>query len=289
MDNIKIFTKKEINNLMVLPLSNKISSTEANLYLYNDLKLKRTEVFKIFYRRDDTYIKDKTFIIKELINNKELLSIEELVLPDYLVQVDGKIVGYSMPYIKDNFNLTMVLNSKDVRLSKKIQYLKSIYQLLEFFINLSKNNNFLYLSDIHESNFIYDLNKSLLKVIDLDSAYINNSRVFPNKYLACNPNISGLENKYPIDKNTSFPIPSSNTTIASFIFMFLNTLSNDMTWKYSILEFYDYIYYLDSIGVDSKILDDIESVYSYGDIVSFDINNLYDLDLKKDYSFKLKR
>lgn len=125
-------TTRQLKKIPTLNLSSNIVNTEANLYIYTS-KTKYnyvTELLKLYYNQEIDHIADKIAIISKLIATFESLDMEELVTPSALVCLDGEISGFTMPFIEDNVNLTLLLNNPKVKLSFKLQFLKKILAIL---------------------------------------------------------------------------------------------------------------------------------------------------------------
>lgn len=287
MKNIEL-SHRELSRIPLLQISKNIVNTEAKLYLYdhkdkwNHIK----EVLKIYYNTEEEFLVNKVFVISWILANKKYLDMKELVLPTSLVSVDNRISGFSMPYIEDNVNLVFFLNNPNVSLEQKIKYLKKIYQVLEKILNIKELQDKFFLGDIHEANFLLDLNTQSIKVIDIDSSYVTTSRIPTSKYISFNKNIMDNDRKYPKDQFGEI-IPSKNTTILSFIYMLMNALSgvND-SYKWSIHEYYTYLSKLADLKLPKELLDSLASVYDYSDVIPFDISMLDNIDIRKDYSLK---
>ena len=56
-------------------------------------------------------------------------------------------------------------------------------------------------------------------------------------------------------------IPNKNTTLISYIYMFLNTLTNEYVPDLSISRFCEILNMLNSVGVDNKLLDTFFNIY----------------------------
>ncbi len=262
--NINISHRK-LKTLEPLKLDKKVTNTEAMIYVY-DHKDKWDHVkdlLKLYYYWDDSeYIADKINTISALIKNSEILNIPELVLPKGLVTVDQTVYGFYMDYIENNINMAVLLSNKNITLDKKLKHLKEIYKLLYKLLSIKELKNNFYLSDIHEGNFIYDLDNKVIKAVDIDSSYINKSYVSASKYLTGNDKILNIP-KYTMDYNgVATPIPSKNTTILSFLYMLLNTLSGSSVYRWSKSEFYSYLSFLRKSGMKNEIVDIFEKMYN---------------------------
>ena len=282
IQEIKPFVLEDKNKLH---FSYKIANTESKLY-----KLKNSdkeELIKIFYQKDnEEYMRDKIYILDNLIDNKDIINIENLLLPNNLISIDNKIVGYSMDYIKHNINLATVLSNEKVSLRIKLVLLKKIFLVLKKSLEIQGLEGKFYLNDIHEGNIIYDTQAGVIRIVDIDSSYINNSKIYPTKFFCINDEMKNYQNKYPIDPNEKQFIPNNNTVIISYIFMLLNTLSEELSYTWSKKDLLEYLNLLNLNGVSYKITDDISSIYDEKDNISFDLDNLNYLNANNNYSFR---
>ncbi len=281
--NIIELRKRDLLKLDTLKIHNKVLNTEGKLYIYSykNKWIRKNEVLKIYFMNN--LIDKKIDVVKNLLLNKKHINVQELVLPTSLVSIDSNLSGFSMPYISNNINLVLLLKNNNVMLSKKIEFLKSIYKIIEKLDKIKKLDNNFFLGDIHESNFIFDTKKQIIRAVDIDSSYINNSYISPAKYLTVNKKIINM-NKYPFKDNN--PIPNTNTSILCFIYMLLNVLSNDNSYYWSIDEYYNYLNYLRDKNCSYELLDNLSKIYIDGIDNEFNINLLDTIDVKKSYKLK---
>lgn len=149
----------------------------------------------------------------------------------------------------------------------------------------------IYLNDIHASNFIVDTQNQDIKVVDLDSCRICNSKPFLARYLTPLSlfNEAPGKNKYDIYKkelnskanistiemmlyNKNEPYYSEYLSSESelgfvnsnresdlycYVILFLNYLYGENVGLFSLEEFYNYIDYLNQIGFDNELLKSI--------------------------------
>ena len=274
-----------LNDKDKLHFSYKIANTESKLYKTNIFG--KEELIKIFYQKDnEEYMKDKIYILDNLITNKDLIDIENLLLPNSLISIDNKIVGYKMDYIKHNLNLATILSNDKISLRIKLILLKKIYTVLDKSLKIKGLEGKFFLNDIHESNIIYDTQSEIIRIVDMDSSYINNSKIYPTKYFCVNTEMKKHPNKYPIDQKEKLFIPNNNTVLVSYIFMLLNTISEDLSYNWNKETLLEYLNLLNSKEVSYKLTDDLLSIYDDSDNISFDIDNLNCLNPNNNYSIR---
>lgn len=284
-------TKRKLRQLERLQLSSSIVNTEARLYLnkYKDTWVHKKELFKVYYRDEDEYLMDKMHVILQLLMNKELLDMEELVLPNSLVTVDDKISGYSMPFIENNINYTILLKNPKIKLDLKLKFLKEILKVLKKLADKKELEDNFFLGDIHEANFLWDMDEQNIKVVDIDSAYINNSPISISKFLTFNEKLENVSSKYVMDEESERIIPSRETTIASFWFMFLDTISNGNSYKWSLNEYYAYISFLKKQGIDEVIIEELNKMYVPSSFADLDESTLDYINTDRDYTLQRAR
>lgn len=281
-------TSRNLKKMPRLQISNKIVSTEGKLYVY-DYKNKwqhLREVLKIYYNQSDAYLADKIYTISQLLASFEELDVPELVLPTALLSVDGNISGYTMPLVENNINLTLLLNNPKVNLEQKMRYLKEIYDLLIKITGIRELDDKFFLGDIHEANFILDIDEQMVKAVDLDSSYINGSSIAISKFLTYNENLLNNPLKYP-HNDEDRAIPNQNTTILCFCYMLLNALSgNNDSYHWSLNEFYSYIEFMKKNGCSGELIKALINLFSRSQTNEFPRELLDSIDTKKDFTLK---
>lgn len=285
-------SKRDLRKMPPLNLSKQILNKEAKLYIH-DFKKKyhhQKDLLKIYYNQTPFYIADKIHIISKLIATFEKIEMKELVLPTSLVSLDSQISGFSMPFIENNINLTLLLNNPNVCLQQKLKWLKEILLILIKIEESPFLNQKFYLGDIHEANFILDMNTQMIKAVDLDSSYIHGGPIPVSKFTTLNFLLEQFPNKYHLDIESGKFIPDKNITSASFLYMLLNVLSgsNDShLWSYN--EFYQYLSFLKTNEVPRELLDIIANLYTAGKIDIYNLNLLDGINPEKDYTLARAR
>ena len=261
-------TNAELDKLHYFFPGKGVVNVEGDLFLTGSrINLwKKRQLLKRFTLRDKQYLDSKLLNITTLINYSDTLGqIEELVLPDSILVIGGKVVGCTMPFIEKSANLQTVLENKETPLEERLTYLKQIALVLEKIENLSDFPYEFHIGDLHEGNCI--LKDGKIKIIDLDSAYISNNTPFQSKYLVINKNLEMCPHKYKVGEN-GLVIPTTDTDRYCLIIMLLNTLSRFKICDLSINEFYEYLNYLEDIGLNKELLAKIENIYHEGETKS---------------------
>ena len=279
METISL-TKKRFESLIPYELPNYVYNTEGTLYTLPIKSRWKVELklLKRLFLTNGKVFGNKLQTINSLIDNKNELDIEEIVFPEKIATVGGEIIGFTMPLI-DSINLSTALKSKDIDNERKIKYLKQIGMILEK-MQLRRDYTSIsdfYINDLHESNFVVDKNDNV-KVIDIDSCKINGNDIFNSKYLSqksfinevykyqknneCNPQDNDYPysyHKYSTDITGAF-VPDRNTDLYCYIMVILNFLYGNNIQNFTLQDFYDYLEYLQYIGVNQELLTYFEKI-----------------------------
>jgi len=286
MNNINI-SKKKYDSLKKIELPKDIVSTEAAFYKLNYLG--KVKVFKNLYRTSGPIFANKLFIIEMLNAYREILP-HNFILPESLVSVDKEIKGFILPFA-NGVNLEIYLADRNVIIKDKLMAIQKIGNVLEHLNHIRKNSSLdsIYLNDLHASNFIVDPKTNDIKVVDLDSCKICDSKPLPARYLNphCLLNRTPGQNKYDIYRknlisNSQYQVSSISKSVEHdkgyykyanyrdelgyinsneesdlycYTILFLNYLYGENINRFSLEQFYDYICYLEKIGFNQKLLE----------------------------------
>ena len=169
-----------------------------------------------------------------------------------------------MPYAK-GVTLEEYLDS-DVSIDLKINALKKVGNILEKMKELRIKNQMpdFFINDLHEKNFIVNLDSKEVSVVDLDSCSIDGNLKFGSKYLSYLTPLDGFKKYKKVETFTCGAdyIPSMDTDLYCYIIMVLNFLSNIDFHKLSVEEANKYFEYLSNIGLNKELLDNISKIYS---------------------------
>lgn len=238
-----------------------IINTEGRLYILNDRLL-----FKRFYVDEGEYFGNKLLTLNTLIDNREALADRSLILPEKIVLVDKKVVGFTMPFIKDNINLTILLESRSIPFSTKIEYLRRVGEILENVQNVKEFKGNFFLGDVNSNNFVVRMDNAKLRelyAVDLDSSRIGDNLPFPSKILSTNFNLRNNK-KYKISKNGLIE-PDANTEWLCYCITILNFIGNFNINSLSESQFYNYLTYLNDLGFNKELIDCFSRIYSRTD------------------------
>ncbi len=272
-------SKKKYNNLIDLELDSSIINTEAKLLIAN--LRNKLKVFKNLHRLSGPTFANKLYTLELLDTFREYLP-ESFVIPDYLCSVQGSIEGFAMELVEGPV-LSVYLKDNTVPLESKIHYLKEVSKLLDQLDKIRINSplDSIYINDLHDANIIIDKETKDIKVIDLDSCKIADNKPFPSKVLSPMALLNYVDNKYEIysknygmyDENDKYNyraefgyiVPSRDTDIYCYIIMVLNFLYGYNINNLKLDEYYEYMYYLESIGIHHELIDYFIKIVSNAD------------------------
>ena len=265
---MKIITisKKKYKDLQLLDLPREVCNTEARIYDYEHQGQKK--IIKNLYLCEGEMFGSKLYTVETLDTNKKYLP-ESFVIPDSLVSVNGDVVGFTVPKV-EGITLAIILNDPSISLKEKLYYLKKIGELLEQLKQIREYTPLkdIYINDLQESNFIINPDNRSLKTIDLDSCKIGTNSPFPSRYMTESDLIHLTEyNKYihndNFKKNEGNYIANAESDMYCYIIMILNFLLGNNISRVNLTEYYSYLNYLSSIGIDKELIDCFEKILRY--------------------------
>ena len=254
-------SKTKLNSLEPLILPKDVTSTECELFKYNYYG--KEKLLKKLYRTNGIIFANKLYTIEALNSNKDNIP-SNFIVPEVLVSINKQIEAFTMKYIKGT-NLSIILNEPTITYEEKINYLKSIGNILEQMKNIRKYTELkdFYIGDIHEDNFLVDTEKQEIFVADLDSCKIADNKSFPGRYLTTASLLRYNEIKYSLldepDRIADYKV-TEETDIYCYIIMILNYLYYGRVDRLSIEEFYRFINYLDDIEVNKELIENFEKI-----------------------------
>ena len=254
-------SKTKLNSLEPLILPKDVTSTECELFKYNYYG--KEKLLKKLFRTNGIIFANKLYTIEALNSNKDNIP-SNFIVPEVLVSINKQIEAFTMKYIKGT-NLSIILNEPTITYEEKINYLKSIGNILEQMKNIRKYTELkdFYIGDIHEDNFLVDTEKQEIFVADLDSCKIADNKSFPGRYLTTASLLRYNEIKYSLldepDRIADYKV-TEETDIYCYIIMILNYLYDGRVDRLSIEEFYRFINYLDDIEVNKELIESFEKI-----------------------------
>ena len=229
--------------------------------------------FKLLFRKRGTYFSNKLYTINSLVDLSENVDMPEMVFPEQLLTVDKEVVGFSMPLI-NGVTLADILFNSDIDIKVKVKYLKQIGSILEKMASVRKENPKLnwYLNDLHERNFMVDLEKERLYAVDLDSCRILGNHPFVSKYLSLFSPLIDFPEKYHTDFQISCGgdfVADENADLYCYAMLVIDFLYGARINYASKEEYFKYLEYLKSIGAPAELVDAWAKVYSNDNNVNF--------------------
>ena len=257
METINV-RKKDIKNIEGLKIVSAVSGEGDVIRDPHDPK----NAFKLLFRCNGTYFSNKLYTINSLVDLSENVDMPEMVFPDKLLTVDEEVIGFSMPLI-NGVTLAEILYNADIDINTKVKYLKEIGNILEKMAKLRKENPNLnwYLNDLHERNFVVDLDKQRLHTVDLDSCRILGNHPFLSKYLSpFSPFLISCGGDFVADDNSDL------YCYAMLVLDFLYGARINLSSKE---DYFAYLVYLKSVGAPEDLIDAWAKVYSNDNNVNF--------------------
>lgn len=262
-------SKRKFKSLKSLALSESVVNTECELFHYKIHG--RKMLVKKLYRYDDISFANKLYTIQAIEYNKNYIP-EYFVRPEYFVAINRQIEAFLIPFCQ-GVNLSVILKDINIELDEKISYLKCIGKILEDMKNIRSYTplNDFYLGDLHEDNFVIDRSTNFINIVDTDSIKIANNTPFPSRYLTVNSLANYISGKYKKREYNGifdgYDI-DENTDLYCYIIVILNFLYGENISNITLEEFYNYLNYLDSIKINSSLLDCFERIVSNNDNVN---------------------
>ena len=267
-------SQNKYKQLTKMNLPKEVFNTEAIIY---DFRYKGEEkVFKKLLNNMGVNLANKLYTLEMLDVNRKYLP-ENLCIPDYLTIVGGVVEGFTMPKI-EGINFSTTLKNKNITIEEKIYYLKKIGELLHQLEQIRKYTPFndFYLNDIHESNFIVNPYKKTITAVDLDSSRVCSKANFASRYLTPLALLNNVKDKYKIIEDNSsclgYVEADSNTDLYCYIIMILNYLYGENINNLNLGDFYNYLTYLEKIGINKELIEIFKNIVS-----NKDNENPYDL------------
>lgn len=251
-------SKKAFRDLKPFDIPREVFNTEGNIY---EFRYKRAEkILKALHHLEGHIFANKLYTIEMLNTFRQYLP-ENFYVPDYLVAVSNEIVGFTVPKAS-GINLKVILNDKSIETQEKVFYLKQVGFVLEQLKNIRKYTplNHFYLNDLHESNFNVNVDNKQINVFDLDSCKIAANSSFPARFLTPMSLANLVPEKYNISDTVEtsgggYIVANEESDLYCYSIMILNYLYGSNVNNLELEEFYSYLNYLESLGIDKDLLD----------------------------------
>lgn len=249
-------SQRKFKELTPLELPKEIYNTEAKMF--NFRYKGKDAILKKLYLQSGQIFANKLYTIEMLDSNKSYLP-NYYFIPNYLISVGGVVEGFIIPKA-EGITLSILLNDKNLDPTISLFYLKKIGEILNQLKYIRKTTPLkdFYINDLHASNFIANMDKEELYIVDLDSCKIGANLVYPSRYLTQHALLNNAKGKYNIIDNESplgNVVVDENTDIYCYIIMILNYLYGCNVNNFSIDEFYNYLNYLEYIGINRELIE----------------------------------
>lgn len=258
-------SKKEYARLKEYDLDNSIFNGESKIYVMPDKWRRYNQLFKRFYLTEGIMFGNKLKTINSLVDLKKKYDLDGLVIPERLAVYDEKILGYIMRLIESD-NLQILLDDGFIPIEDKINWFKQIGGILKMMKNVRKYGNVddFYLNDMHSNNFIVERGTNKVYAVDLDSAKIDGNLTFGSMMLcAHSPAMDVPKYKHLMDGRCGGILkPDENTDLFCYNVMILNFLFNGNILRLDINGYYQYLNYLESLGLNKELLDIFSRLYT---------------------------
>lgn len=253
--NVIQLSRKKFETLEPLVLSREVMSTEAEVY---DFRYKgMPKVLKRLFHQEGERFANKLYTVEMLDANRKYLP-DHFCIPEALVTVAGNIEGFILPKIEGPA-LVSVLRDKSLDTQEHIYYLKKIGEILQQLKAIRSYTPLkdIYIGDMHDSNFIVNPDNRQLTVIDLDSCKIGNNQSMPGRFLTPLSLLTNVKGKYQFNKEPylGYVTADEQSDLYCYTIMILNYLLKEDADDFSLEEFYEYLNYLEYIGVDKELID----------------------------------
>ena len=257
-------SRRAFERLEKMKLSRNVRNTEAVIYDFTPKGNPSPKVFKKFHYQNGPVFGNKLWTLEMLDTHKEYLP-PSFCIPDSIVTVGGVVQGITLPKIEGK-NLADILKDKNVPVEDQIFYLQEVGHILEQLKRIRQNTDLkdIYISDLHESNFIVNEKNHEVYVIDLDSCKIKDNQPTPSKYLTPKSLFTTVQGKYQLAEpdcpTYGYVVADENTDLYCYTMMFLNYLYGENASKFTLEEYYDYLEYLRTLGYGERFISALQSI-----------------------------
>ena len=253
-------SKNKFNNLEKLELSSNTLGTEGEIYILKYPNGK-DKILKKLYLSEGVTFANKLYTLEMLDTYREYIP-EYFILPENLVSIGRKIEAFTCPKVNGE-NLANILLNNNISYDEQLKLLKQVGNIIEQMSYIRKNTSLkdFYLNDLHEANFMVSNKTGQVHPIDLDGCKIANNKVFLSKYLSPFALLNNVPGKYNIntdESNIGHVIPNEDSEIYCYCMCILKYLLGENINNYSLDDYYDYLYYLETIGINKELISTFE-------------------------------
>lgn len=254
-------SKKKFDDLEKIELTGRALGTEGEMFILTFPNGKE-KVLKRLYSSEGLTFANKLYTLEMLDVYREYIP-EYFILPDSLVSIGRRIEAFTCNKVEGE-NLSNILYNPKISSSEQLRLLKQVGNIIEQMAYIRKNTPLkdFYLNDLHEANFMVSSKTGQVHPIDLDGCKIANNKTFASKYLSPYSLFNETElTKYEINKDTESPgyiVPNEDSELYCYSMCILNYLLGDNINNFKLEKFYEYLYYLETIGINRELLNSFE-------------------------------
>ncbi len=266
--NVITLSNRAFSRLEPLALSKHVLHTESTMLKFSNHG--NQEVIKKLFYQDGEVFANKLYTLEMLSTNKDKLP-RSFLMPHSLICVSGIIQGFSSPFM-DGINFEEMLNDNKVSLEEKKYFLKKVGEILSQMKAIREHTDLkdFFLCDMHASNFIVNPNNKDLGVCDLDSMKIAGNKSSHSRYLNEFALLNKVEGKYKKGANKNGDIAyvtaDENSDLYCYMMMILSFMyGSSAVNSFDLDKFYDYLNYLEYIGVNKELVHEFASLVSNKD------------------------
>lgn len=254
-------SQKRFKSLKPLDLPDNIMHTESELFEFREKG--KDKVFKKLVYKSGQRFGNKLYTLEMLDSNKEYMP-NNFWIPDSILSVGGSIEGFIIPKV-NGINLYSFLENKDIKPKDKLFYLKKIGEMLNQLSYIRKTTPLkdFYINDLNVTNFIVNPSNCELSIINLDSAKIGTNAACPARLLTPKALLNNVKGKYNINEDRDVlghVIADENSDLYCYIMVILNYLYGSNLNTVAIEEFYEYMNYLEYIGINQNLVSLFERI-----------------------------
>ena len=251
--------ESDVSKLKKYPLGNIISTESEILYYKRDKDdWNNSTLIKKLYLTDGKRVQRKEETL-DVVKDSELSTYKELVLPNEIVTIGGKKSGFTINEVTDSVNLSLFLSNPKIHDRYKMDVLKKIGELVK---KVQCQSQEFYFGDLQDLNILVGKDREIY-VVDLDSSAVTRRNPIEAKYIVIDRKTHEV-NKYKVNKLKK-TYPSRNTDLFCYNIMVLNYIAGEKTTRYTYDEYYDYIGYLEYIGLPKSLIEIYMNLYNEKD------------------------
>lgn len=237
-------SEDKLFSLDFLPIEPGVVATEEDLFIFDD------RVFKTLFPLDTEKCKNKIYILNELNRIKNILP-REFIIPDTLIYTKGELKGFSMQRVQ-GLTLDSVLKSNSFSFKDKLSFLKNIGIILSKLNDVRRSGENVFINDLHSSNIL--VSNQGIRIIDLDSARVNDSVSFPARYLTPFSMVRDVDKYVKSNNRFGYIEADQNSDLYCYSIILLNFIFGKNISGIKVNDFYEILNFLESCGINRDLI-----------------------------------